>query len=113
MGSLVQSADQVLERVRGLGQVMIAIRRAIASGSSPAPMIDGLAYAWIDRHLRAGDYIRATGRSPQNTTRDLQRAVDEGWLTSAGERRARIYGLGPKLLEIPALGEIASMQTSP
>jgi Fic family protein len=106
--SLVQSADHVLERIRGLGLVMIAIRRAIASGSLPAPMIDGLAYAWINRHLRAGDYIRATGRSPQNTTRDLQRAVDDGWLTSAGERRARIYALGPKLLEIPALGEIVS-----
>lgn len=110
--SLAQAADHVLERVRGLGQVMIAIRRAIASGSLPAPMIDGLAYAWINRHLRAGDYIRATGRSPQNTTRDLQRAVDDGWLTSAGERRARIYGLGPKLLEIPALGEIVSVPAS-
>jgi Fic family protein len=111
--SLAQSADHVLERVRGLGLVMIAIRRAIASGSLPAPMIDGLAYAWINRHLRAGDYIRTTGRSPQNTTRDLQRAVDDGWLTSAGERRARIYALGPKLLEIPALGEIVSVPTSP
>jgi Fic family protein len=109
--ALVQSADHVLERVRGLGQVMIAIRRAIASGSLPAPMIDGLAYAWINRHLRAGDYIRATGRSPQNTTRDLQRAVDDGWLTSAGERRARLYGLGPRLLEIPALGEVLSVPT--
>ncbi len=111
--SLVEATDHVLERVRGLGQVMIAIRRAIASGSLPAPMIDGLAYAWINRHLRAGDYIRATGRSPQNTTRDLQRAVGDGWLASAGERRARIYVLGPKLLEIPALGEIVSVSVSP
>lgn len=106
--ALVQSADHVVERVRGLGVVMIAIRRAIASGRLPAPMIDGLAYAWINRHLRAGDYRRVTGRSPQNTTRDLQRAVDDGWLTAAGERRARIYALGPRLLEIPALGEIGS-----
>jgi Fic family protein len=111
--SIVLSADHVLERVRGLGQVMTAIRRAISSGSLPAPMIDGLAYAWINRHLRAGDYIRATGRSPQNTTRDLQRAVDDGWLTSVGERRARIYLLGPKLLAIPALGEIVSVPTNP
>jgi Fic family protein len=111
--SLVQSADHVLERVRGLGLVMIAIRRAIASGSLPAPMIEGLAYAWINRHLRAGGYIRATGRSPQNTTRDLQRAVDDGWLAAAGERKARIYVLGPKLLEIPALGEIVSVPVSP
>jgi len=109
----VQAADHVLERIRGRGLVMIAIRRAIASGSLPAPMIDGLAYAWINRHLRARDYIRATGRSPQNTTRDLRRAVDDGWLTSAGERRARIYVLGPKLLEIPALGEIVSVPTRP
>lgn len=109
MDAMIQAADHVLERVRGLGQVMIAIRRAIASGTLPAPMIDGLAYAWINRHLRARDYIRATGRSPQNTTRDLQRAVDEGWLTSAGERRARVYALGPKLIEIPALGEIVSV----
>lgn len=111
--SLVQAADHVLERVRGLGQVMIAIRRAIASSRLPAPMIDGLAYAWINRHLRAGDYIRATGRSAQNTTRDLRRAVDDGWLTPAGERRARIYLLGPRLLEIPALGEIVSVPTNP
>jgi Fic family protein len=111
--SIMLSADHVLERVRGLGQVMTAIRRAISSGSLPAPMIDGLAYAWINRHLRAGDYIRATGRSPQNTTRDLQRAVDDGWLTSVGERRARIYLLGPKLLAIPALGEIVSVPTNP
>jgi Fic family protein len=107
--AMVEAADHVLERVRGLGQVMIAIRRAISSGTVPAPMIDGLAYAWINRHLRAGDYIRATGRSPQNTTRDLQRAVDDGWLTAAGERRARVYVLGPKLIEIPALGEIVSV----
>jgi hypothetical protein len=66
-----------------LGQVMVAIRRAIASGSLPAPMIDSPAHAWISRHLRAGDYIRATGRSPRNTTRDLRRAVDDGWLRSA------------------------------
>jgi Fic family protein len=111
--SFVRAADHVLERVRGLGLVMIAIRRAVASGSVPAPMIDGLAYAWINRHLRAGDYIRITGRSAQNTTRDLQRAVDDGWLLAAGERRARIYALGPKLLEIPALGEIGSVQPTP
>lgn len=110
--SLTQAADHVLERVRGVGQVMIAIRRAIASGTLPAPMIDGLAYAWINRHLRAGDYIRATGRSAQNTTRDLQRAVDDGWLRSVGERRARVYVLGPKLIEIPAIGEIVSAASS-
>ncbi len=102
----------MLERIRGLGLVMIAIRRAIATGLLPAPMIDGLAYAWINRHLRAGDYIRITGRSAQNTTRDLRRAVDEGWLRASGERRARIYALGPKLLEVPAAGEVASPEPS-
>lgn len=108
LASIVQSADNVLGRLRGLGQVMIAIRRAVATGSLPAPMSDGLAYAWINRHLRARDYIAITGRSPQNTTRDLERAVRDGWLESGGERRARVYVLGPKLLEIPALGEIVS-----
>jgi Fic family protein len=110
--SSVQAADHVLERIRGLGLVMIAVRRAIATGHLPAPMIDGLAYAWITRHLRAGDYIRITGRSAQNTTRDLRRAVDEGWLRASGERRARIYVLGPKLLEVPAAGEVASPEPS-
>ena len=113
VASIVQSADHVLERVRGLGLVMVTIRRSIAAGSLPAPMIDGLAYAWINRHLRAGDYIRITGRSAQNTTRDLRRAVEEGWLTAMGERRMRIYALGPRLLEIPALGEIVSVPGSP
>ena len=105
--SIVKSADHVLARIRGLGEIMIAIRRAIASGSLPAPMIDGLAYAWVNRHLRAGDYIALTGRSPQNTTRDLLRASEEQWLVPVGERRARVYVLGPRLLEVPALGEIA------
>lgn len=108
VASIVQSADHVLDRVRGLGYVMIAIRRAIAEGSLPARMIDGLAFAWINRHMRAADYIRITQRSAQGTTRDLQRAVEDGWLVPSGERRSRIYGLGPKLLEVPAAGEITS-----
>ena len=80
VGSIARSADFVLARLRGLGDVMVEIRHAIADGSLPPPMLDGLAYAWVNRHLRAGDYIRLTGRSAQNTTRDLEVAIKGGWL---------------------------------
>jgi Fic family protein len=106
--SIVRSADHVLARLRGLGDVMVQIRRSIADGSLPPAMIDGLAYAWVNRHLRAGDYIRLTGRSPQNTTRDLEVAVRGGWLRATGEKRGRYYVLGPALLNTPAQGEIVS-----
>ena len=106
--SITRSADHVLARLRGLGEVMVEIRRAIADGSIPPAMIDGLAYAWVNRHLRAGDYIRLTGRSAQNTTRDLDAAVKAGWLRPTGERRGRYYVLGPALLRTPAQGEIVS-----
>jgi Fic family protein len=106
--SITRSADHVLDRLRGLGEVMVEIRRSIADGSLPPAMIDGLAYAWINRHLRAGDYIRLTGRSPQNTTRDLAAAVRAGWLRATGEKRGRYYVLGPLLLGAPSPGEIVS-----
>jgi Fic family protein len=106
--SITSSADHVLARLRGLGDVMVEIRRAIADGSLPPAMIDGLAYAWVNRHLRAGDYIRLTGRSPQSTTRDLKVAVKGGWLRATGEKRGRYYVLGPALLRTPAQGEITS-----
>lgn len=106
--SITRSADYVLDRLRGLGEVMVEIRRSIADGSLPPAMIDGLAYAWVNRHVRAGDYIRLTGRSPQNTTRDLDAAVKGGWLRATGERRGRYYVLGPALLKTPAQGEIVS-----
>lgn len=108
VGSITRSADHVLERLRGLGEVMVEIRRAIADGSLPPAMIDGMAYAWVNRHLRARDYIRLTGRSPQSTTRDLAIAVAGGWLRPTGERRGRYYVLGPALLRTPASGEIVS-----
>lgn len=108
VASITRSADFVLARLRGLGDVMIEIRRAIAEGSLPPAMIDGLAYAWVNRHLRAGDYIRLTGRSAQNTTRDLDAAVTGGWLRATGERRGRYYVLGPELLKTPSQGEIVS-----
>lgn len=106
--SLLNSADFVLARIRGLGELMIAIRRAISEGALPASMIDGLAFAWVNRHLRASDYIALTGRSPQSTTRDLARAVAGGWLIGSGDRRARVYLLGSRLLETSAAGEIVS-----
>ena len=106
--SITRSADFALARLRGLGEVMVEIRRAIADGSLPPAMIDGLAYAWVNRHLRAGDYIRLTGRSPQNTTRDLAFAMAGGWLRATGERRGRYYVLGPALLRTAAPGEIIS-----
>lgn len=106
--SITRSADHVLARLRGLGDLMVEIRRAIADGSLPPGMIDGLAYAWVNRHLRARDYIRLTGRSPQSTTRDLEVAVRHGWLRATGEKRGRYYVLGPALLKTPAQGEIVS-----
>lgn len=106
--SITNSADFVLARLRGLGEVMIRIRRAIADGSLPPSMIDGLAFAWVNRHIRAGDYIRLTGRAPQSATRDLARAVAGGWLLATGEKRGRYYVLGPKLLQTPAQGEVDS-----
>jgi Fic family protein len=108
VGSITRSADFVLARIRGLGEVMVEVRRAIADGSLPPGMIDGLAYAWVNRHLRAGDYIRLTGRSPQSTTRDLDAAVRGGWLRATGERRGRYYVLGPALLRTAAEGEVDS-----
>lgn len=106
--SITRSADYVLARLRGLGAVMVEVRRAIADGSLPPGMIDGLAYAWVNRHIRAGDYIRLTGQSAQNATRHLQAAVRGGWLRATGERRGRYYVLGPMLLKIPAEGDIVS-----
>lgn len=106
--SITRSADHVLARLRGLGEIMVEIRRAIVDGEIPPAMIDGLAFAWVNRHMRAGDYIRLTGRSSQATTRDLAAAVADGWLRPTGEKRGRYYVLGPKLLSTPAQGEIVS-----
>jgi Fic family protein len=111
LASIVKSADHVLARIRGLGEVTTEVRRAIADRTLPAPMIDGLVFAWVNRHLRAGDYIRLTSRSAQSTSRDLAQAVKGGWLTATGEKRGRFYVLGPRLLAIPAPGEIVSSPT--
>ena len=95
LGAIVRSADHVLARISELGQVMIAVRRDIASQTLPAPLLDGLAYAWANHSLRPADYIRITGRSPQSTTRDLAAAVARGYLEPRGEKRGRWYALGP------------------
>lgn len=106
--SITKSADHVLGRIRGLGEVMVNIRRDIAEKNLPPAMIDGLAFAWVNRHIRAGDYIRLTGRSAQTTTRELAMAVKGGWLVATGDKRGRYYVLGPRLLATPADGEIVS-----
>jgi Fic family protein len=94
LGAIVRAADRVLARIGGLGQVMIAVRRDIARKALPAPLLDGLAYAWVNHSLRPADYIRITGRSPQSTTRDLAAAVTLGYLEPRGEKRGRWYALG-------------------
>lgn len=97
LNAIIGAADRVLARLRGLGGVMIEIRQAITSGALPPSLLDGLAYAWVNRSLRAADYIRITGRSPQSTTRDLAAAVAGGFLAPTGEGRWRRYVLGPRL----------------
>jgi Fic family protein len=106
LASITKSADHVLDRIKGLGRLMVELRRAISDRSVPPGMIDGLAFAWINRHIRAADYIAITGRNPQATTRDLQAAVDGEWLLPTGEKKGRYYVLGPRLLAIPSQGEI-------
>jgi hypothetical protein len=89
--SITRSADHVLARIRGLGEILVEIRRAIADGELSLALIDGLAFAWVSRHIRAGDCLRLTGRSPQATTRDLAEAVAGGSLRATGERRRGRY----------------------
>lgn len=99
------AADHVLARLRGLGHVQITVRRDVVQGRLPAPMLDALAYAFINRSLRAGEYQQLTGRTAPTTTRDLKTAVVLGYLAPEGTTRDRWYRLGPKLLDAPAPGE--------
>jgi hypothetical protein len=87
--SITRSADHVLARIRGLGENLVEIRRAIADGEPSLALIDGLAFAWVSRHIRAGDRLRLTGRSPQATTRDLAEAVAGGSLRATDKTRGR------------------------
>jgi Fic family protein len=110
--SITKSTDYVLARIRGLGQLMVEVRRAISDRSVPPGMIDGLAFAWINRHIRASDYMSITGRNPQATTRDFQAAVETQWLVPTGEKKGRYYVLGPRLLAVPSEGEIPASSSS-
>lgn len=106
LGALIGAADHVLKRMKGLHQVLIALRRDIASEALPAPLLDGLAYAWINRSLRPADYIRITGRTKQSASGDLQAAVKLRYLVARGETKRRRYLLGPAFgaigMEAPA-----------
>jgi Fic family protein len=103
--AIVAAADHVLARLRGIGQVQIAVRRDVVEGHLPPPMLDALVYAFINRSLRAGEYQQLTGRTAPTTTRDLAAAVKRDYLVAEGTTRDRWYRLGPKLLETPAPGE--------
>lgn len=99
-GAAVRAADRVLERMRALGEVQIAIRRAIVRGDLVPALMDGLAYAWVNYSIRPSDYIGLTGRSPAAATRDLQAAVNHGYLVAQGSTRTRRYVLGPNLATV-------------
>jgi Fic family protein len=101
------AADHLLERIRGLGNVQISVRRDVVEGGLVPPMLDALLYAWINRSLRPADYQRITGRPPSTATRDLAQAVELGYLEPVGERRSRWYRLGERLRETPAVDEPA------
>jgi Fic family protein len=105
LGAITAAADHVLARLRGLGEVQIKVRRDVVDGTLPPPMLDALAYAFINRSLRAGDYQKVTGRTAPSTSRDLAAAVKLGYLIAEGVSRDRWYRLGPRLLEAPAPGE--------
>lgn len=100
VGTIVRATDHALARMRGLGQVLLAVRRPIITGELPAPMLDGLAYAWINHSIRPTDYARITGRSAAASTRDLSRAARLGYLVARGATRTRRYVIGPALAAI-------------
>ena len=110
--AITAASEHVLERIRGLSQVQIRVRRDIVAGKLPPVMLDALVYAWINRSIRAADYRRVTGRTAPSTSRDLGSAVDQGYLIPEGVSRDRWYRLGPGLLEAPAAGEVADPRES-
>lgn len=97
LGASLRATDRVLGRMRGLGEVQIAIRRAVISGGLAPTLLDGLAYAWINHSIRPADYMRVTGRSAAAATRDLGDAARLGYLEPRGATRARRYVMGPIL----------------
>jgi len=75
-------------------------------------MVDALAFAFINRSLRAADFREVTGRTAPTTTRDLAAAVRAGYLVAEGTTRDRWYRLGPGLLQAQAPGEPADPRTA-
>jgi Fic family protein len=113
LGAITDAGDYVLARLRGLGEIQIRVRRDVVDGTLPPAMLDALAYAFINRSVRAGDYQKVTGRTPPSTTRDLAAAVKLGYLVAEGSTRDRWYRLGPRLLETPAPGEPSDPREEP
>ncbi len=105
VGAVVRATDHALARMRGLGEVLLAVRRPIISGAIPAPMLDGLAYAWINNSIRPTDYARITGRTAAAATRDLGLVVRLGYLEARGATRTRRYVMGPALAAISPVPE--------
>lgn len=95
--SITNAADHVLGRLREVGEAMVTVRRSIADGQLAPAMINGLAYAVINRSIRPADYVRITGRHPNTATRDLRGAEESGFLVATGQTRKRIFLLGPRL----------------
>ncbi len=101
----IRAADRVLARMRGLGDVQIAIRRAIIEGTLHPALLDGLAYAWINHSMRPSDYSRITGRSAAAASRDLATAAQLGYLEGRGATRTRRYIMGPALAALAPIPE--------
>jgi hypothetical protein len=91
--------------MRGLGQVLLAVRRDIVSGALPAPMLDGLAYTWINGSIRPSDYIKISGREQNAATRDLRAASRAGYLVSVGATRTRRYLVAEALATLAPIPE--------
>lgn len=105
VGAAVRAADRALARMRGLGQVLIAVRRAIVTGDLAPSLLDGLAYAWINHSIRPSDFTLITGRSAAAASRDLAGAVRLGYLTPRGATRTRRYVMGPALESLASVPE--------
>ena len=95
--SITEAADHVLGRIRELGEAMVLVRGEISNRSLPPAMINGLAYAVINRSIRPADYMRVTGRSKNSATRDLRIAEERGFLVSSGQTRTKVFLLGSRL----------------
>lgn len=99
LGAAIAATDHALSRLRALTKVVAAIRRDVTGGALPPAMLDGLAYAWINRSVRPADYIEITRRTKQSATRDFSIATRLGYLVPTGETKARRYLIGPRLDE--------------